>query len=257
MIIGLLHPGSGLGDQLFSYIATRVRARELGTTFGFIGVEYFKGHSFMKLNFGMPVSMSHHIEYPAGKIIIDDIHDLFEINTPSFNPEFDFIPNGTVIDGYGAQDIKYFERYLTEIREWLAVDSLDMPDNLCVINFRGGEFASVPDLFLKKDYWDKAIKIIKDHYLDRLTSPLFEVHTDDPALAKQFFPDYKIIQDIGLNWRSVRHAKYVILSNSAFGIIPSLLNEKASKIIAPRYWARRNTKQWSLPANYYRKFEYI
>ena len=38
MIIGLIHPGSGIGDQLFSYIATRTTAKRLGVSFGFIGV---------------------------------------------------------------------------------------------------------------------------------------------------------------------------------------------------------------------------
>ena len=40
MIIGIISPGSGLGDQLFSYIATRVRAADLGVDFGFVGKEF-------------------------------------------------------------------------------------------------------------------------------------------------------------------------------------------------------------------------
>ena len=46
MIIGIIHPGSGLGDSLFSYIATRVRAADLGVDFGFVGKEFFKGYDF-------------------------------------------------------------------------------------------------------------------------------------------------------------------------------------------------------------------
>lgn len=256
MIYGLINPGSGLGDQLFSYVATRVRAKETNKAYGFIGVEHFKGHSFMKLDFGQPIAINHHIEYPTGKIIIDESRPIFEINKPYYDPEFNFIEDGTIIDGYGAQDIKYFEDHLDDLKVWLRVEELSMPDNLCVINFRGGEFSAFPELFLTKDYWAKAISMVENLYLDRAQSPIFEVHTDDPKLAKEFFPNYKVIQDIGLNWRSIRYAKHIILSNSAFGIFPALLGN-AKTIIAPRYWARRNIKQWSLPSNYYKKFQYI
>lgn len=83
----------------------------------------------------------------------------------------------------------------------------------------------------------------------------FEVHTDDPNLAQQFFPDYPILADIGLNWRSIRYAKHLIVSNSAFAVIPALLG--SGDVLAPRYWARRNIGQWSMPSNYYKKFSYI
>jgi hypothetical protein len=85
----------------------------------------------------------------------------------------------------------------------------------------------------------------------------FEVHTDDIEEAKKFFPDYPITHDIGLNWRSIRYAKYLILANSSFAILPALLNLDVQKVIAPRYWARRNVKVWALPQNYYKKFNYI
>lgn len=85
----------------------------------------------------------------------------------------------------------------------------------------------------------------------------FEVHTDDPALAQQFFPEFDIVSGIDVNWRAVRWAKHLIISNSAFAIIPSLLNKNAEEIIAPRGWARRNIKEWSMPSNYYKKFTYL
>ena len=250
MIIGILHKGSGLGDQLFSYIATRVRAADLGVDFGFVGKAFFKGVDFMKLDWGKDVDLKYHVEYPAGKVVIDDEHKLYVLDKPYYDPEFNFIEDGTVIDGYGAQDERYWNGW--SIRSWLEVKPLEMSDNVCVINFRGGEFVTVPQLFLSKSYWDAAIAKMREEYLDIE----FEVHTDDPVLAKQFFSDFECIKDIGLNWRSVRYAKHLILSNSAFGIIPALIGE-AKEVIAPRYWARRNTQEWSLPSNYYSKFTYI
>ena len=80
-------------------------------------------------------------------------------------------------------------------------------------------------------------------------------HTDDETLAKQFFPDFKIISDPEINWRSMRHAKYAIIANSSFYILPRWLSGGIT--IAPRYWARHNTKVWALPQNFYKRFLYI
>ena len=135
----------------------------------------------------------------------------------------------------------------------MKVEPLEIDDNLCVINFRGGEYTIFPDLFLTHDYWNKAIATIHLKY-PRIK---FEVHTDDIATAEKFFKGFPIFHDIALNWRSIRYAKHLILSNSSFAILPALLNEDVKEIIAPRYWARRNTKTWALPQNYYSKFQYI
>lgn len=256
MFIGKIHKGSGLGDQLFSYIATRVKAEKLGSGFGFVGKEFFKGGSFLNLDWGSEVEMDYHIEEPSGKLVIDSPHKLYELSVPYYDPVFNFLPLGTVIDGCYAQDLRYFQEYLPKINEWLAVEPLELPDNVCVINFRGGEFRYNSQLFLTKDYWESAIKRVEDRYLDRNSVPVFQVHTDDPETAYEFFPKYEIIHNIGLNWRSVRYAHQLILSNSAFGIIPALLNERVS-VIAPKYWGRRNIQKWSMPQNYYPKFLYL
>jgi len=122
---------------------------------------------------------------------------------------------------------------------------------VCVIGFRGGEFYVFPELGLPKEYFEEA-KILM---LQKNINMKFEVHTDDPELAKQFFPDYKIIKDIGINWRSMRYAKNAIIANSSFYILPRLLS--GGFTIAPRYWARYNTKEWNRPDNYYPQFKYI
>jgi hypothetical protein len=259
MLVGKIHKGSGLGDSLFSYITTRSLALDKGYDFGFVGIENFKG-SFMDLDWGKPVDLKYHIEYPAGKLIVDDEHTLYEPKVNYYDPEFNFIEDGTVIDGCTLQDERYFEQKMEEINKWFQVKPI-LPhefryENVCAINFRGGEFALFPDLFLTKDYWDEAIERMKAINPEMQ----FEVHTDDETLAKQFFPEFKIFHEIGTNWRSLRFAKYAIISNSAFAIIPRLLqhyNEVGSITIAPRYWARHNTKEWHLPQNYYKQFTYI
>lgn len=252
MIAGIFHQGSGLGNQLHRYVMTRVLALDKGYEFGILQTNNFKGKDFIRLDVGSLMLL--------GRTDPSELVGRFEekkivengIDIRSYDPEINFVEDNTIIDGE-FQDERYFGHRLPEIREWLKVEPLEMPDDLCVINFRGGEYKQFPELFLTKEYWNEAIKIMEEKYLNIR----FEVHTDDPIAAKEFFPSYPIIQDIGLNWRSVRYAKHLIISNSSFAILPALLNENVKEVIAPRYWARRNTKVWALPQNYYKKFKYI
>lgn len=232
MIYGLMHQGSGLGNQLHRYVATRALAFAKDEKFGIVAPKLFKGKSFMNLNMGEEVS-SYYIEYPAGKVIPENIE-------------------GHILDGE-FQNEAIWKGILPKVKRWLHTEPIDVDENTCVINFRGGEYKYFPELFLPKEYWDLAIKMM----IDINPNMKFEVHTDDPEEAKKFFPDYPVIQDIGINWRSIRNAPYLILSNSSFAILPAYLGD-AKKIIAPKYWARYNSKEWIDNDNAtYSKFEYI
>lgn len=252
MIAGIFHQGSGLGNQLHRYVATRVLAEDKGYEWGMLETEgdvhNFKGKDFMHIDFGdyTKAWATFNMERWDEKKVVENGVDI-----RSYDPEFNFIKDNTIIDGE-FQDERYFEHRLKDIREWLKVEPLGMAGNICVIGFRGGEYKVFPELFLTKEYWEEAIKLMKE----KDPGMIFEVHTDDPETAREFFPDYKITHDIGLNWRSVRYAKYAIIANSSFYILPALLN-KNNYVIAPRFWARRNTKVWALPQNYYKKFLYI
>ena len=252
MIIGNFHQGSGLGNQLHRYVATRVKALDLGVDWGMVfqqddrnkpagfkGKDFFKGEFWGKLD-----NYTNYKQFNEKKILENGV------DVRSYDPEFNFIEDNTIIDGE-FQDERYWEHREKEVNEWLKVEPLEMPDDLCVIGVRGGEFKVFPDLFLTKDYWEEGIKKMKE------INPKmrFEVHTDDEEMAKQFFPDYKVIHDIGINWRSMRFAKYAIIANSSFFILPRWLNKGIT--IAPRYWARHNTKVWALPQNYYKRFIYL
>ncbi len=255
MITGIFHKGSGLGNQLHRYVATRCIALDKGYDFGMIAPELFKGSSFMNLDMGVYKDGPYHIEEPSGKVIPDEVGDyIWNENTNYYNPEVNFIKDSTMIDGE-FQDERYWKHHTygfdNDVDDWLKVEYLKVPKDVCVIGFRGGEFSVFPDLFLGQDYWGEAIGMMQE------INPTmkFEVHTDDEVLAKQFFPDYKIIHDIGINWRSMRYAKYAIIANSSFYILPRWLSGGVT--IAPRYWARHNTKEWSMPQNYYKRFTYI
>lgn len=249
MIYGYIHKGSGLGNQLFRYVATRTLAEDKGYDFSMINREGFKGASFMDLDMGKPNDFVTHIKKPEGRVWVEYRNiNRWEEKTNYYNPEFNFVEDNTIIDGE-FQDERYFD--IEKVREWLKTEILDMPDDVCVIGFRGGEFSVFPELFLPPEYWQKGVDMMR-----KLNPNMkFEVHTDDEVLAKQFFPEFKIIHDIGINWRSMRYAKYAIIANSSFYILPRLLS--GGLTIAPRFWARHNTKVWSMPQNYYKQFRYI
>lgn len=251
----MFHEGSGLGNQLFRYVATRVLATDKGCDWGMMCPWLFKGASFMQIDLGLtPPTDTNLARFVGYKSFVEKRVDNEQgVDIRGYDPEVNFVEDNTIIDGE-FQDSRYFMHRIDEVREWLKVEPLDIPNDLCVVGFRGGEYKVFPDLYLTKEYWDEAITKM------RAINPAmrFEVHTDDPEEAKKFFPDFPCIQDIGLNWRSVRYAKYLIIANSSFYILPALLNQDLKvKPIAPRYWARRNTKTWALPQNYYPEFNYI
>lgn len=246
MIAGIFHEGSGLGNQLFRYVATRVLAKDKGYEWGMLGD--FKGKNFMPIDMGREVVGTDHPFWQEKKVLENGV------DIRSYDPEINFVQDNTIIDGE-LQDSRYFEHRLDEIDEWLKVEPLSVPDDLCIIGFRGGEYVGVKDLFLPYDYW----KASMDYMRAINPNMRFEVHTDDPVTASMYFP-FECIHDIGLNWRSIRYAKYAIIANSSFYILPRLLkhNEELTALtLAPRFWARRNTGVWALPQNYYQDFSYL
>lgn len=253
MIYGIFHKGSGLGNQLHRYVATRIKAQELGVDFSMINSEGFKGKSFMNLDLSMSNKLGFTNQEPQGKTIViytSTIKYWEEWDKRTYDPDYNFIEDKTIIDG-NFEDERYFTDYLYDVDNWLEVERLEMPENLCVIGFRGGEFYSVPELGLPQEYYDRAIERMRE------VNPRmkFEVHTDDLERAKEFFPYFTAFRDIEMNWRSVRYAKYAIIANSSFYVLPRLL--QGGLTIAPRYFNRYNTKQWEYPQSYYKKFTYI
>lgn len=253
MIAGIFHEGSGLGNQLHRYVATRVFAKDKGLDFGMVNPEKFKGRNFMSLDMGKRVSpvawfddgIVH--EFHEAKVLNEDNNDIRPYDKRAVEVE-----DNTIIDGE-FQGEQYFEHRLGEIREWLKVEPLEMPDDLCIVNFRGGEYVGVPDLFLPESYWQKAINQMVEKY----PNMTFEVHTDDHDTARALFPWLTVVQDMERNWKSIRYAKHLILSNSSFGILPALLNEDVKEVIAPEFWAGHNKGYWQHEQNKYKKFTYI
>ena len=258
MIAGIFHQGSGLGNQLFRYITTRTVAVDKGYEWYMFNPQNFKGNFFPSIELP-PIEKYPKHEFVEKKVVENGV------DIRSYDPEINFVQDDTCIDGE-FQDDKYWRHKLPEIDTWLAVEPITwkpkyLKDHLCAIGFRGGEYYSDPNLGLPKSYFDEAIQIVKEINPEMH----FEVETDDPDMARQFFPDIPITPNdrlahsshshMGYNWRVMRYAKYAIIANSSFYILPRILN--GGLTIAPRYWARYNTKTWALPSNYYKEFTYI
>lgn len=261
MITAPFWKGSGLGNQLFRYVMCRTLAMDKDLDFGMEYPENFKGYSFLNLDMGKGVyggTMDKEggipITLPDGILSFYKEKKIMDNGIESIDYDWNLLDvrDNTKIDGE-FQGERYFKHRKGEIRKWLKTEELKMDDNLCIINFRGGEFQYVPDLFLTADYWFEA-----RNYIKSLNPKIkFEVHTDDVSLASRFFSQIPIIHDIGLNWRSIRYAKYLILSNSSFAIFPAWLNERAKVIVAPKFWGRRNKGFWHCRYNKYKCFTYL
>lgn len=260
MIAGIFHEGSGIGNQLHRYVATRVLAADKGYDWGMIAPENFKGYSFLNLDMGKPVNCTWTVGTGGEVVPLSSMASWKEkkvvengVDIRGYDPDFNFIQDNTIIDGE-FQDKRYFKDRLRQIDRWLAVEPLGLPSDVCVLGFRGGEYTSVPDLFLPREYWDTAMGIM------RKVNPnmKFIAVTDDPDTARTFLPkDVEVQHEIGQDWRMVRYAKNLIIANSSFYILPALLNPERRHVIAPRYWGRRNTGVWATNQNYYSQFLYI
>lgn len=262
MIFGYTHQGSGLGDQLMRYITVRTLAESKGYEWGMYGWEHFKGDFFPNISVGSPVESN--MEYAPFRE--KDVREN-GVDIRSYDPEINFVTDWTQMDG-SFEDDKYWRHNLANIAKWLAVEPVEVPDTTCFIGFRGGEYYADPNLGLPFEYYNEAIWNV----MVKADPIKYQVHTDDPQLARNMFtnPMFEIVDNkpishskhtnMGFNWRSARCAKYAIIPNSAFFILPRILKhheDPTAVTIAPRYWARRNTKGPWRPATYYPEFTYV
>ncbi len=262
MIITEFYKGQGLGNQLACYITTRVIAKDKGYNFGIKSPKNFKGSDFFDLDFGCevidgsgpeggpPQKLPEGIKYYYAERKIT--HPISGADIRLYDKNLINIPDNTKIDGI-MQDEQYIVHRKDEIRKWLKVkenyechDYSD--DNICIINFRGGEYARHKDFFLEKEYWTNAT----NNMLKINNSFKFIVITDDTYTAKKFFPDYNVFHfSIAKDYVIIKNAKYLILSNSSFAWFPAWLNENLKFCIAPKYWGRHNISDgyWSCGYN--------
>jgi hypothetical protein len=262
MLITEIYKGQGLGNQLWCYVVTRCITLQNNYQFGIKSPENFKCSEFMDLDSGYPViggrgpeggppvELPQNITYYYRERLIRHPVSLADIST--FDEDLVNIPDNTKIDG-NMQDEKYILNYRDEIRCWLKVkDQFDCydyaSDDVCVINFRGGEYKSIKGVFLPQKYWDDAISYMLG------INPKFNfiVITDDVKTAKKFFPNYPVNHFlIGKDYSIIKNAHYLIIANSSFAWFPAWLNERVKLCIAPKYWWAHNISDgyWACDSN--------
>lgn len=270
MIITEIYNGQGLGNQLACYITLRVVALDKGFNFGIKNFEKFKCLDFLDLDFGLPVIGGEIDKEGQPPISLPEEILYYYREKQSYHPNgscitlddanLELIKDNTKLDGNFQSEKRIIHRK-NEIKEWLKIksefDCFDYSnENICIINFRGGEYAGVSDFYLNSNYWINAINRMKT------INPYFEfiVITDDVVSASKFFPDFKIYHfSIGKDFSIIKNAHYLIVSNSSFPYFATLTSDTIKYIIAPKYWGRHNISDgyWSCGYNIYKNHNYI
>lgn len=242
MIATKLHKGQGLGNQLWCYAVTRSIALDRNFDFGILNKDNFWGRNFMEVDFGQ-VPKEKLGFYQEKVILHENGADITTLDESLLN-----VSDDTEISGV-MQDERYIIKHKEEIKDWFRVkNECDCKDfsneNICIINFRGGEYARHPETFLAEKYWENAVANMR-----RINPDFrFVVITDDPREAKRFFQNFEVHHfNIGKDYAIIKNAHYLIMSNSSFAWFPAWTSETLKYCIAPKYWARHNVSDgyWS------------
>jgi hypothetical protein len=272
MIFTEMKNGQGLGNQLFCYVTTRVIASDKGVEFGLSGLENLgdrryndSGLYFMDLYLGEVINpdkkFNLYTEKETRFKINNSNHDLrIGCDVRNFDPGLVSVGDDTELEGV-MQSEEYFYHRRDEIKEWLKIkpehDCYDFShDDICVINFR--DYKGNGELYLSKKYWVDSTS----HMRKIKPSIKFIVITENVECAREMLGEItnEIYHfDVGKDYSIVKNAKWLILSNSSFGIFPAWTSETAKMIIAPKYWARHNVSNgyWSCGYNLYRDWFYM
>jgi len=268
-----------LGNHMWQYAACRTIAEQLGYEWGIDSKpthDYHKGMNqmyFMDVEFGKPIDGIVHQYHEPWKTI----KHVDEVNITMQDPNIYKIQDNTILMGHNGafgglfQSEDYLIDRKEDIKEWFKIKDefrekfdnklkdlgVELDDDTCVINFRGGQYRNLRNVILRKKYWADAI----NHMKEKNPNMKFLLVSDDPGLAKTFMPfDIQAVHvEIGFDFYAVNQAKWLIISNSTFGWWAAWLNPHAKLIFAPKYWARHNVSDgyWSVGEAYTRGFAYI
>lgn len=274
MIVSEIYSGSGLGNQIWNLIVSRIVAERYGYEWGVKKSNPFKASHFLSnISFGKEVIGGSGPEGGPPIELPEGINHYYREKTNNYPYHMgggsdhdaqifdDFLwnnlPDNTKIDG-GFQKLGYINDRRNDIIEWLRpnIEITDYSDdNICVIHFRGGEYLTTAS-WCPPEYYENASDIMLQINPDMK----FFVVTDDPDEAKKYIPWASIIGSsimnekdpygemqgtgfykykggpISIDYAILNSAKYAIISASTFSFWPCWTNTKLKEIIAPRYW---------------------
>jgi len=250
--------GQGLGNQLWAYAAVRSISERLGFGFLLMGSDQFKGFDFLAISDHINISLE--VYNHAKKLNNPTYYErqYYDPELKLFSTHFDKevleLGSSHNLMGY-FQSEDYFFGDTEKLKSYFSIDSNilqknTIPQDICVLNLRGGEYKRFKDLILPFSYWQNA----QSNMMELYGVNKFVVVTDDYNYGKALFPEYEIISgNVGDCYAVLNNAKYIVVSNSSFSYFPIKTNLNSPVVIAPQYWSRFNNPygRWAAPANLY------
>jgi hypothetical protein len=252
------------GDSIKKWILVRIIAEINGYEYGFnprFNYDYHGGKNQFDDLFDLDYGHIHNATYyetPEG------ITNIWQEKVQHFvteNDNYPFcdyqedvfdIPDNTKLIIESMLDARYYDKYKNKIREWLnpkkevekevlswlSSNKIELNEERCTLSARGGEFRGIPNLILRKKYWEDAMKLM----LKRNPNMTFQFVTDDPQYYAQMFNgEIPVIHhSIAGDYIILNHSRNVVLSNSGFSVWPIYLSDYRPYVIGPLYWARHN-----------------
>jgi TusA-related sulfurtransferase len=268
MIVTEIYRGSGLGNQIWNLVVSRILAQKHGYKWGVKKSTPFKAKNFMpNFYFGEEVigGNTPREGQPPASLPVGITNYIRERNDPLpqcghsgifFDDNlWNNLPDNSKLDGL-FQCLTYINEYKDDIRKWLShnVDVQTYSDeDTCVIHFRGGEYL-ITASWCPPEFYENA----RDKMLEINPNMNFVVVTDDPENANKFIPWAKVVGattleeqedieqgtgffkykggNIGVDWSILHNARHVIMSASTFSFWPVWTSKVVENVIAPKYW---------------------
>ena len=268
MIVTEIYRGSGLGNQIWNLVVSRILAEHHGYEWGVKKTTPFKAIKFMPtFNFGTEIITGHTFKegQPPEKLP-DGVYNYIRERNDSL-PQcghsgiffddylWNNLPDNSKIDGL-FQCLGYIKDRKSDIRTWLT-HNINITDysheDICIIHFRGGEYLITASWVPPKFYSDA-----RDKMLEINPNMKFFVVTDDPINANIYIPWASVIGsttvdekedieqgtgffkyqggNIGIDYSILHNAKNVIMSASTFSFWPVWTSKNSPNVIAPKYW---------------------
>tara|TARA_Y100000389_G_C17416490_1_gene494041 strand:- start:462 stop:1337 length:876 start_codon:yes stop_codon:yes gene_type:complete len=261
--------GQGIGNQLFCYVTARSIAHTRGLDFGvkdtgWSGDKRYNqsGFYWFDLDWGqeVPDGLDVYYEKEVRKNINTCHHDMtVGCDVRGYDQGLMDVPDNTIIFG-NMQDEKYFDHNKELVKEWLKVkeeyDTYEyMDDDVCVLNYRGGEYVGFHELYLTREYWLNAME-----NMTKINPNMkFVTITDDVKASQDMLPEIPAYHfTVDKDYSIIKNSKHVILSNSSFSFFAVYTSDTIENIIAPKYWARHNVSDgyWAMSQNIYSGWTY-
>ena len=260
--------GQGIGNQLFCYVTARSIAHTRGLDFGvkdtgWSGDKRYNqsGFYWFDLDWGqeVPDGLDVYYEKEVRKKLNTCHHDMtVGCDVRGYDQGLMDVPDNTIFGN--MQDEKYFDHNKELVKEWLKVkeeyDTYEyMDDDVCVLNYRGGEYVGFHELYLTREYWLNAME-----NMTKINPNMkFVTITDDVKASQAMLPEIPAYHfTVDKDYAIIKNSKHVILSNSSFPFFAVYTSDTIENIIAPKYWARHNVSDgyWAMSQNIYSGWTY-